>query len=152
MMNQKKMVVRKLKICKFSLVSKICYFFGSLSCVSCFLDGWRRNSWRCGAHIFAFQSWTDFRSLVWWLEVASLFWILNDLFWNLVILTGQGCQISTRPLNFEFETENRCPSKFVYWRLGRSDLFLNFSSADEPKQSKPKRQLASRGGVREWTQ
>lgn len=40
MMNQKKMVVRKLKICKFSLVSKICYFFGSLSCVSCFLDGW----------------------------------------------------------------------------------------------------------------
>lgn len=32
---------------------------------------------------------------------------------DFVILTGQSCQISARPLNFEFETENRCASKFV---------------------------------------
>lgn len=37
-----KMGVRKLKICKFSLVSKICCFFGSLSCVfdSRWFDVW----------------------------------------------------------------------------------------------------------------
>lgn len=58
---RRRWLVRKLKICKFSLVSKICYFFGSLSCVSCFLDGWKgENTWWCGVLIFAFQSWMDF--------------------------------------------------------------------------------------------
>lgn len=66
MMRQKKMVVRKLKICKFSLVSKICYFFGkSFMCFFLMVGGGTRGG---GAgHIFAFQSWTDFlASLVRW--------------------------------------------------------------------------------------
>lgn len=50
MMYQKKMVVRKLKICKFGLVSKICYFFGSLSCVSCFR---RLVDWLEEEHVLA---------------------------------------------------------------------------------------------------
>lgn len=80
-----------------------------------FLMVGRGNTWRCGVHIFAFQSWMDFPFLS-GLVIRSDVSFLNFeqfLFWNLLFLAGQGCQISARLLNFEFETENRCSSKFV---------------------------------------
>lgn len=77
---RRRWLVRKLKICKFSLVSKICYFFGSLSCVSCFLDGWKGGTRGDAESIFLRSKvgWIFLFCLVWWLEVTSLFWILNN--------------------------------------------------------------------------
>lgn len=77
---RRRWLVRKLKICKFSLVSKICYFFGSLSCVSCFLDGWKGGTLGDAESIFLHSKvgWIFLFCLVWWLEVTSLFWILNN--------------------------------------------------------------------------
>lgn len=85
--------MRKLKICKFSLVSKICYFFGSLSCVSCFLD-WLEggNTWRCGVHIFAFQSRMDFPFLSGPVIRSDVSFLNFErfLFWNLSFFGGAG--------------------------------------------------------------
>lgn len=57
----RKMGVRKLKICKFGLVSKICCFFGSLSCVFVLGDLMRWNAATQDGAVFCWtKSWTDF--------------------------------------------------------------------------------------------
>lgn len=56
-----KMGVRKLKICKFGLVSKICCFFGSLSCVFVLGELMRWNAATQDGAVFCWtKSWTDF--------------------------------------------------------------------------------------------
>lgn len=152
MMNQKKMVVRKLKICKFSLVSKICYFFGKS--FMCFLAFLMVGGGTCGgeavrSHIFAFQSWTDFRAspVWWWLERK---WRLFFEFWAICfgicfrfILPGAGLPDFGKAFKFWIFEPKTVTLQSSCWVFG-SDLFLNFSSADESKQSQPKRQTSDR--------